>query len=79
MGCGGFLLAMIVRGFLVFGYFPKAIWSGVAVGAVAGLIIALVKWDWWQILYGCGWGFLGGLVFELVIRLIDRIDTRRRR
>jgi len=76
MGC---LLAVIARVLLAFRYFPKTIWGGVAVGAVVGLITALVKGDGFLILYGCMWGFLGGIVFELVIRLIDRIDSRRNR
>ena len=76
MGC---LLAIIVRVLLAFRYFPKTIWGGVAVGAVVGLIIALVKGDWFLMVYSCVWGFVGGIVFELIIRLISRIDSRRTR
>jgi len=63
----------------ILGELPRAIWGGVAVGAIVGLIIALVRGDWFSVLYGCGWGFLGGIVFELIIRLIDKIDSRRTR
>jgi len=76
MGC---LLAIIVRVLVAFRYFPKTIWGGVAVGAVVGLIIALVKGDWYLMLFSCVVGFVAGIVFELIIRLIDRIDSRRTR
>lgn len=76
MGC--FPLVIIARVLGAFRYWPKTILSGIAVGAVAGLIIALVKGDGFSILYGIGWGFLGGLVFELIIRLIVKIDNKRR-
>ena len=79
MGCGGFLLAMIIRGLLAFQYFPRTILSGVAVGVVVGLILALVKGDWSLMLTSCVLGFVGGIVFELTIRLMVRIENRRRR
>ena len=72
------LLALIVRFVFDVRGFPRAIWLGIGVGAVAGMIIALVRGDGFSILYGIGWGFLGGLVFELIIRLIVRIDNKRR-
>jgi putative Ca2+/H+ antiporter (TMEM165/GDT1 family) len=78
MGCFLAILAIIVRGLLAFRYFPKTILSGIGVGAVVGLILAIVKGDWFQLLYGLGWGFLGGVVFELVVVWIDRIDNWRR-
>jgi len=74
MGC---LLAIIVRSILVFRYFPKTILGGVAVGAIVGLIIALVKEDWWIMLTSCAVGLVAGIVFELIIRLINRMDSRR--
>jgi hypothetical protein len=76
MGC---LLVIIVRSILAFRYFPKTILSGIGVGAVVGLIIALIKGDWFSLLYGLMWGFIGGIGFELIIRLINRIDSRRNR
>lgn len=76
MGC---LLIIIVRVLLAFRYCPKTIWGGTAVGAVVGLIIALVKEDWGIILLGCAMGLVAGTFFELIIRLIIRIDSRRTR
>jgi hypothetical protein len=76
MGC---LLGIIFRVLAAFRYWPKTIWVGVAVGAVAGLIIALVNRSGISILYGCIYGFVGGLVFEGIVRLIVRIDNRRHR
>ena len=71
----GILVAIIRR---IFGYVPKAIWSGIAVGAVVGIIIALVKGDSDLILLSCAVGLAAGIVFELIIRLINRINNRQR-
>jgi hypothetical protein len=79
MGCGGVLLAHIIRALWILGRLPKAVGGGIVVGAVVGLIIALVKGNGWHVLYGCAFGLLGGLVFELMIRLVDRMDRRHRR
>jgi len=76
MGC---LLAIIVRSVLAFRYFPKTIWVGIGVGAAVGVIIALAKGDWVLLAYGCLCGLAGGIIFELIIRLISRIDSRRAR
>ena len=76
MGC---LLAIVFRVFAAFRYWPKTIWGGVAVGAIAGLIIALVKGSGFPILYGLIYGFVGGLVFEGIVRLIVIIDNKRHR
>lgn len=77
MGC--FVLAIIVRVLVAFRYVPRAIWGGAAVGAIVGLIIALIKRDWTLMLLSCAVGFIAGTVFELIIRLIISIDNRRRR
>jgi len=69
----GFLVAIIRH---VFGYVPKAIWAGVAVGAVVGLIIALVKGDLDLILLSCAVGLVAGLVFQLIISVSSRRRTR---
>jgi hypothetical protein len=79
MGCGWFVLAMIVRGLVAFRYFPRTILGGVAVGAVVGLIVALVEGNWFSLVNGLVFGLIGGLVFELIIRLIVRIENKRRR
>ena len=76
MGC---LLAIIVRVLLAFRSVPKPIWGGAAVGAVVGVIIALVKGDWSLVLFSCAVGFVAGTVFELIIRLIISINSRRNR
>ena len=76
MGC---LLAIIFRVLAAFRYWPKTILGGIGVGAVVGLIIALVRGSGFSILYGCIYGFAGGLVFEGIVRLINRIDSRRTR
>jgi hypothetical protein len=76
MGC---LLVVIFRVLGAFRYWPRTIWGGVAVGAVAGLIVALVTGSGFPILYGCIYGFVGGLVFEGIVRLIVRIDNKRHR
>ena len=77
------IVAIIVRVMAAFRSFPRAIWGGAAVGAIVGLIIALVnKGDailviaW--VLFCCGMGLLAGTVLELVIRLIVSITSRRR-
>jgi len=79
MGCLGVLLVRIARLLFELGEVTPAIWGSVAVGAVVGLIMALVKGDWILIFAGCGVGFVAGLVLELIIRLIVRIGNRRRR
>lgn len=69
----GFLVAIIRR---VFGYLPKTIWGGVALGAVVGLIITLVKGDLDLILLSCAVGLVAGLVFELIISIFNRRRIR---
>ena len=76
MGC---LLGIIFRVLGAFRYWPRTILSGIGVGAVVGLIIALVSGSGFPILYGCIYGFVGGLVFEGIVRLIVMIDNKRHR
>jgi len=78
MGCGGWILWVIVSRVFLYSGFPRGVWLGIGVGAVAGLIVALVRGDWFHILWGCMWGFLGGLVFQLVIVMIERRENKRR-
>jgi len=73
------IVAIIVRVMAAFRSFPKAIWGGATLGAIVGLIIALVKGDWSVILFSCVVGFLAGTVFELVMRLVISIASRRNR
>jgi hypothetical protein len=77
------VVAIIVRVMAAFRSFPRAIWGGAAVGAIVGLIIAVVnKGDailvtsW--VLSCCGMGLVAGTVFELVMRLVVSITSRRR-
>jgi hypothetical protein len=69
---------IIVRALSQFGYFPKTIWVSAAVGVLAGGMLALGKDDIWIMLYGVGVGFAVGILFELIIRLIKRINHRQR-
>ena len=72
MGCLGWLFVRIALFLFVLGEVTPAIWGSVAVGAVVGLIIGLVKGDWILIFAGCGVGFVTGLVLELIIRIASR-------
>jgi len=79
MGCLGLLLVRIAIFLFQLGEVTPAIWGSVAVGAVVGVIMALVKGDWFFVIAGCVMGFVAGLVLELIIRLIVRMDNRRTR
>ena len=68
---------IIVRVLSQLGYFPKTIWVSAAVGFFVGLILALVKDDIWIMLYGVGVGFAAGILLELTVRLIKRINHRQ--
>ena len=72
MGCLGWLFVRIALLLFVLGEVTPAIWGSVAVGAVVGLIIGLVKGNWILIFAGCGVGFVTGLVLELIIRIASR-------
>jgi hypothetical protein len=48
------------------------------VGVFAGGMLALGKGDIWIMLYGVGVGFAAGILLELIIRLIKRINHRQR-
>ena len=75
-GCGWAIMA-ILRYIFVHHGFPRTIWYGVGVGAIVGVIIAIVRDDWLIMLYSCVVGAAAGVVFQLVIIWIDRIDKRR--
>ena len=79
MGCLGLLLVRLAIFLFAIGEVTPAIWGSVAVGAVVGLIIGIVKGNWILIFAGCGVGFVAGLVLELIIRLIVRMVNRRGR
>ena len=69
---------IIVRALSQLGYFPKTIWVSAAVGVFAGGMLALVKGDIWIMLYGVGVGFAAGILLELIVRLIKRVNHRQR-
>ena len=77
MGYIGYIWARIIRGLFVLPEVRKATLGGVAVGALVGIIIALIKGDWHLILIGCGVGFLAGIVLGLIIKAVSM--SRRRR
>ena len=77
MGCG-WILFYLVRLIWVRRGFGRAIWSGIAVGAFVGVIIASARDDWWILLYSCLAGLFVGLIAELIIISIDRIGNWRR-
>jgi len=74
----GLWVNIIVRAISEFGYFPKTIWVSAAVGFFVGLALALGKDDIWIMLYGVGVGFAVGILLELIVRLIKRINHRQR-
>ena len=69
---------IIVRILSQFGYFPKTIWVSAAVGVFVGVILVLGKDNIWIMLYGVGVGFASGILLELIIRLIKRMNHRQR-
>ena len=69
---------IIVRVLSQFGYFPRTIWVSAAVGVFVGIILALGKDNIWIMLYGVGVGFAVGILLELIVRLIKRINHRQR-
>ena len=77
MGYLGYVWAIVLRRLLAIRRIRKAIYSGIAVGAVVGLIIALVRGYWPLIFIGCGVGFVLGTTLGLIIRAIS--ITRRSR
>jgi hypothetical protein len=69
---------IILRSLLLDRYFPKIILGGVAVGAVVGVIIVLVRDNWWIVLLSSVVGLHAGLVVELIYGLIERNRFLRR-
>ncbi len=80
MGCGllfGRLLFRIFTLIWVRRGFPRSIYYGLGVGAIVGVIIALIRNDWLILLYSCVVGAAAGVVFQFIIISIDRIDNWR--
>lgn len=55
---------------------PNAVWGGAALGAIVGLIIALIKGDWGLMTLSFAVGTFAGTVFEWIGRMTKR--SRRR-
>jgi hypothetical protein len=66
----GYLWAIALRRLLVIKSIRKAIYYGIGIGVVVGLIIAVVEGYWQAILAGCGIGFVLGVTLGLIIRAV---------
>jgi hypothetical protein len=71
MGYMGFIWARVLRNLLVIKSIRKAIYYGIGIGAVVGLIIAVVEGYWQLILLGCGIGLVIGVTLGLIIRAVS--------
>jgi ABC-type transport system involved in multi-copper enzyme maturation permease subunit len=81
MGCGLLFLRVLFQLFTLIWVrrgFPRSIYYGLGVGAIVGVIIALIRNDWLILLYSCVVGAAAGVVFQLIIISIDRIDKWQR-
>jgi ABC-type transport system involved in multi-copper enzyme maturation permease subunit len=81
MGCGFLFVRVLFQLFTLTWVrrgFPRSIYYGLGVGAIVGVIIALVRNDWLILLYSCVIGAAAGVVFQFIIILIDRIDKWQR-
>ena len=52
---------------------PNAVWGGATLGAIVGLIIALVKGDWGLMALSFAAGTYAGTVFEWLPRIVMRL------
>ena len=55
---------------------PNAVWGGAGLGAIVGLIIALVKGDWGLLALSFAVGTFAGTFFEWVPRIGKRLHRR---
>lgn len=55
---------------------PNAVWGGATLGAIVGLIIALVKGDWGLMALSFAAGTFAGTVFEWIGRIANKLRTR---
>ena len=55
---------------------PNAVWGGAGLGAIAGLIIALIKGDWGLFTLSLAVGTFAGTIFGWLGRLSDRLRRR---
>ena len=76
MGYLGYIFATALRRLLAIGSIRKAMYYGIAVGGVVGVIIALIKGYWPLIFVGCGVGFVLGVTLGLIIRAVGIMRGR---
>jgi len=55
---------------------PNAVWGGATLGAIVGLIIALVKGDWGLLTLSFAVGTFAGTVSEWIGRIANRLPRR---
>ena len=55
---------------------PNAVWGGAGVGAIVGLVIALIKGDWGSLALSFAAGTFAGTVFEWVGRIANKLRSR---
>jgi hypothetical protein len=67
----GYLWAIALRRLLVIRSIRKAIYYGIGIGAVVGIVIAVVEGHWQMILLGCGIGIVLGVTSGLIIRAVS--------
>jgi ElaB/YqjD/DUF883 family membrane-anchored ribosome-binding protein len=67
----GFIWAGVLGNLLVIRSVRKAIFYGIGIGAVVGLVIAIVERHWQIILIGCGIGLVLGVTLVLIIRAVS--------
>ena len=55
---------------------PNAVWGGAGVGAIVGVVIALIKGDWGLLALSFAAGSFAGTVFEWVGRIANKVRSR---
>jgi|GEM_PF-3333003 len=55
---------------------PNAVWGGAGVGAIVGVVIALIKGDWGLLALSFAAGTFAGTVFEWVGRIANKVRSR---
>ena len=66
---------------------PNAVWAGAAVGAIAGLVLGIIRGDWVLVVgyteanyglltLGFAAGTFAGTVFEWISRIANRLSRR---
>lgn len=71
------IVPILLHFLLVKRYHAKMFWSGVVVGAVAGVIMALVRDNWWILADSLAVGSWAGLGVEWVYGLVEEGRSRR--